>query len=116
MMEKDMNSRLASHLRRMFPDEPLIESRAEEVVDAVLTTPGTVIADANSLSAALQSVLASSAVVPSPRCPTCRHAVTRHDHGSMAGLGECLERTPSGLCWCKHYMRPTVEGNADAAR
>lgn len=104
--EKDVAARIAAHLRRMFPDEPLIMSRAEEVVDALLTTSGVAVADTATLERALLKVVSSAAIVPAPRCPECQHAVTRHDHGSMNGLGECLERTPHGLCWCKHYMTP----------
>lgn len=104
-----MSARVASNLRRMFPDEALIRERAEEVVDALLTTDGVVVADSQSLRNALRDVVSSSAVVPQPRCPQCNHSVVRHDHGSMDGLGECLERTPRGLCWCKHYMRAGSE-------
>ena len=103
--ENDVNARIASNLRRMFPDDHLVGERAEDIVDAVLSTSGVVVADSAALSAALHGVLSSAAVTPVPRCPECRHAVKRHDHGSMDGLGECLERTATGLCWCKHYMR-----------
>lgn len=109
MGERDVSARVASNLRRMFPDEALIRERAEEVVDALLSTDGVVVADSQSLRDALRDVVFSSAVVPAPRCPSCKHSVSRHDHGSMAGLGECLERTPRGMCWCKHYTRAGSE-------
>lgn len=105
MVEKDVASRIASHLRAMFPDEEFVTERAEEVADALLSTPDTVVADVTTLQRALSGVLSSAAVAPAPRCPECRHAVQRHNHGSHMGMGECLERTPTGICWCKHYMR-----------
>lgn len=105
MVEKDVAARIASQLRRIFADDETIASRAEDIVDALLTTPGVLVADTEALTRAVATAVASEATVSAPRCPECRHAVKRHDHGSMGGLGECLERTPSGLCWCKHYMR-----------
>lgn len=111
--EKDVSARIAAHLRRMFPDEPLITDRAEQVVDALLTTSGVVVADVPVLERAMLEVVSSTATVPAPRCPECQHAVTRHDHGSMDGLGECLERTPHGLCWCKHYMLPNSDSREE---
>ena len=105
MVEKDVAAQLRRNSRRAFPDDETVTARAEDIVDALLTTPGVMVADADTLTKALAGVASSETVVPTPRCPECRHAVKRHDHGSMGGLGECLERTPTGLCWCKHYMR-----------
>lgn len=99
------SARIASNLRRLFPEEQVVTERAEDIVDAVLSTPGVIVADSSTLESALRKVLTSTAITPVPRCPECKHAVSRHDHGSMGGLGECLEHTPEGLCWCQHYMR-----------
>lgn len=114
---EDLTVALARVLRQRYPSGQIAQE-AENIADIIRSIPGVLVAHEAVVSAKLDGVIAALRAEPAPRCPTCGHPVSRHNHGSFEGLAECLERDGhGGMCWCKHYMTPdAVLETADSGK